>query len=124
MKQHDIIVLVEGIMDVWSVGEHSGALFGNKLKVGQLDLLYSLVPRQPIVVLLLDRDASDEVAKARQQLSAAFPDRVVVATLPETVTQADCRVWPVGKIDPGVMQTDALDSLIQAAIRQQIADPS
>jgi hypothetical protein len=74
--------------------------------------------------LLLDRDATDEVAKARQQLSATFPGRVVVATLPETVTQTDCRVWPVEKIDPGVMKTCALDSLIQDAIRQQIADPS
>lgn len=121
VSQCDTVVLVEGVMDAWAVGDQAGALFGNTLKDGQLQLLHSLRDKQPVVVLLFDKGASDAVAKVSQQLLAAFPDRVVVVSFPESVTRSDCRVWPVNKIDPGVLHQGTLATLIQAAIRQQIA---
>lgn len=124
MSQSDTIVLVEGVTDVWSVGDRAGALFGKHLKDGQLQLLRALAPKQPVVVLLFDKDAIDEITKAWQQLVAMFPGRVVVAALPDDVRQVDCRTWPIGKVDPGVLKTSVLDNLIQSAIRQQTGVPS
>ena len=128
LVQSDTIVLVEGILDAWAVGDQGGALFGHSLKGGQVQLLHSLRDRQPTVVLLFDRGekgGEEGLARAREQLAPAFPDRVVVAELPpvETLTQEACRVWPLKgkKADPGALQQSTLDLIIKNAIRQQVA---
>src|SRR4051812_46373091 len=87
----EVVVLCEGVTDAWSVGPGCGALFGKVLKDGQAQLLQSLAPRQPLVVLFLDRDAREEAEKARAKLADAFPGRVMVVSPPEEAVREDCR---------------------------------
>lgn len=114
-----VVVLVEGVVDAWSIGPGAGALFGKDLKEGQYQLLQSLVPRQPAVVLLLDRDAREVAERTRTRLLPAFPGRVVVVTPPESCSREDCRSWPVDKVDAGVMTREAVWRLIAGELVTQ-----
>ncbi|WP_256369026.1 hypothetical protein [Aquisphaera insulae] len=40
-----------------------------------------------------------------------------MASCPESPTREDCRVWPVDKVDPGVLTRQAIVRVVAAALR-------
>jgi DNA primase len=100
-----LVVVVEGVTDVWRVGPAGVALFGKSASPEQARLLAAGWHGKPVVVLL-DADAADEAEKVRRQVAALHPEQVVVVTLPDG-------------LDPGSCPRDELwKYLLDQAIRQ------
>jgi len=113
-----VVVLVEGVVDVWSVGPAGAALFGHTLSDAKRDLILGAAPARPWVVVLLDagEKGADPGAIARA-LEPGFPGRVVVASIPLEAPPGDLRrpLGPGEKPDPGSLTTGAVWRCIRAA---------
>jgi hypothetical protein len=108
-SQGRCVVLVEGVFDAWSVGPEAMALFGKVIGHGKQEKLRSLIPREPIVVLMIDPKEGEAWTDAEAILRPMFPGRVLSVKLPMAATEAECRRWPPGKqIDAGVLQQDVI----------------
>jgi hypothetical protein len=84
-----LVVVVEGVTDVWKVGPAGVALFGKSASPEQARLLAAGWHGKPVVVLL-DADATEEAEKVRQQVTALHPEQVIVVTLPEGMDPGSC----------------------------------
>jgi hypothetical protein len=103
-----LVVVVEGVTDVWRVGPAGVALFGKSASPEQARLLAAGWHGKPVVVLL-DADAPEEAEKVRKQVAALHPEQVVVVTLPEGM-------------DPGSCPRDELWGLVRAEAARQGAN--
>lgn len=114
----DVVVVCEGVVDVWSVGRCGVALFGHTLSPDQQSLLASVASRRPWVVVMLDPgEKGSDPGKIARALEPAFPGRVVLVTLPGSAPAADyrCDPGPDPKPDPGALRTDVVWSIVAAA---------
>jgi hypothetical protein len=103
---HQVVVLVEGVTDVWAVGDPAVALLGKTIGARQKILLQSWATKGGLLVIMLDADAKDDVEGILPDLTATFKERVVVVTLPD------------GR-DPGDMSRDGIWIAIASACEQQ-----
>jgi hypothetical protein len=103
-----LVVVVEGVTDVWKVGPPAVALFGKSASAEQARLLAAGWYGKPVVILL-DGDAAEEAEKVRRQVAALHPGPVVVVALPEG-------------LDPGCCPRDALWQLLRAEAELQGAN--
>lgn len=113
-----VVVVCEGVVDVWSVGRCGVALFGHTLSEDQKGLLAAAASRNPWVVVMLDPgEKGADPGKIARALEPAFPGRVVQATLPASAPVADYRAepGPEPKPDPGALRTDVVWSIVAAA---------
>ena len=70
----ELVVLCEGVTDVWAVGrEHGSCLFGKVLRPFQRDILTGVVGAKRVLVAL-DGDAYGDAEKIAMDLSALVPD--------------------------------------------------
>jgi DNA primase len=106
-KLQPLVVLVEGVSDVWSVGPAGMALFGHTLSLAQSTLVrYRL--QEKLVVCMLDSDAADM-------------NRALAAELKYTRTLAVD--LPAGK-DPGDLPREEIWGLInRTALREGVGLP-
>jgi DNA primase len=92
-----LVVVVEGVTDVWKVGPAGVALFGKSASPEQARLLAAGWHGKPEVVLL-DADATEEAEKVRRQVAGLHPEQVVVVTLPAGMDPGSCprdELWGV-----------------------------
>lgn len=78
-RQHDVIAVVEGVTDVWRVGEWGAGLLGKKMSAAQRRLLCRVAePRGAWLVLFGDADAAADWRDNRDALLRAYvhADRV------------------------------------------------
>lgn len=106
--RYKLVVLVEGVTDVWSVGPQAVASFGAGASVAQLSKLGEL-GRDGFLVLLCDGDDAGRGPKLEamlKHLGAYLPNRVVPVHLPNDT-------------DPGSFHRDVLWSWIEHAVRER-----
>lgn len=82
---HTEVVLVEGVTDVWKVGENAISIFGKVLHKRQLNIMEILWGHCGKLLIVLDREARAEARKVQKAVeqSDAFPDGVYCYTLPD-----------------------------------------
>lgn len=99
-----IVVLVEGALDAWSVGLPAVAMFGKSLSVTQRSILLGGWPRkrEPLLVVMLDPEASQEADRIMAECAEMFPHRRVKVELPAGT-------------DPGSLTRDEVWNHIEAA---------
>jgi len=105
-SQYKVVVIVEGVADVWSGGPQFGAIFGASASAAQLSLLGEL-GREGRLVLMLDGNEAGRKGMSQEklaQLEVYLPGRVVPIWLPEGV-------------DPGQTLRPVLWSWIEYAVR-------
>jgi DNA polymerase I-like protein with 3'-5' exonuclease and polymerase domains len=108
-SQSPVVVVCEGVTDVWRVGPQAVALLGHDPSPNQMSLLVSVWGRGR-VVLLLDGDAATSTNCYAAELRRRLPGGVVVAvTLPADV-------------DPGDLSRQEVWARIHDAARQQGVD--
>jgi hypothetical protein len=100
-----LVVVCEGVSDVWSVGAPGVALLGKTASTQQLRLLAGNWVGKPAVVLL-DADAEADAGRLFEELRPLFGRRLVLAVLPEG-------------LDPGGCPRRALWTFIRARAAQQ-----
>jgi hypothetical protein len=104
---HRIVVVCEGVADVWAVGEPGVALFGKRISHRQQELLTAWAAKKGLIVLLLDPDAWGDPQKHASFLEGftkAMEGRVVEVALP-------------GGRDPGQYDRRALWKIINAQVK-------
>lgn len=72
--ESDLVIIMEGIFDVFSSPENSVAVFTNRLSDAQRFLIIQAGWKEAIV--MLDRDEMDSSRKIRKQLSPFLPTKV------------------------------------------------
>jgi len=80
----EYLVIVEGVTDVWAVGDCAVALLGKTMGPLQKALIQRHWPRKPVFVLL-DHDAGKEAEKIEAALSevvCGYANRVEIVALP------------------------------------------
>lgn len=98
------LVLVEGVLDAWRMGEGVAATFSAQLSDDQINLLIAMKPEQ--VVLAWDADAYTKALKMANNIAPFLPS-VRVAKLP---------VWVNGKkADPDFLGKEAMEAIISEA---------
>jgi hypothetical protein len=107
-RMQPLVVICEGVTDVWRVGPAGVALFGKTASRQQLLRLASGWMGKSAVVLL-DADAKADAEELTTSLRPFFRDRLVQVTLPD------------GK-DPGSFPRDELWGIIQTEARRQGAN--
>ena len=84
-----VVVVVEGVTDVWAVGPAGVALLGKTMSLAQKDLLKSWANKRGLCVLLLDPDAHASSASLLPDLRTLFAGRAVSVTLPDNKDPGD-----------------------------------
>jgi hypothetical protein len=88
-KNYSLVVITEGITDVWAVGPQGVALLGKRLHPKQMELLVDTW-RNGTVVVMLDSDASDTADTIVSDLQrTVLGDSVVPVYLPPGKDPAD-----------------------------------
>jgi len=108
-EDHQPVLIVEGITDVWRAGSNTVAIFGHHLSDEQLKLLRQRLGDRPLV-LMLDPDVADDVieeaavkirAALGRSLRGRHPEsRVVIAALPDERDPGDCsrkEIWAAAR---------------------------
>jgi hypothetical protein len=103
-KEYPLVVLTEGISDVWSVGPQAIAMLGKKLHMSQERLLCDTWGHG-LLVILLDPDARDETDKLVQRLEHKFARGVVP-------------IYLEGQ-DPGDLDRDTIWAIISAELESR-----
>ena len=106
-KQYPMVVLAEGISDVWSIGPQGVALLGKHLHPLQERLIVETWGKGTLIIML-DPDARDEVEKLVERLDHKFEGGVVP-------------VYLEGQ-DPGDLDRDVLWSIITEELRSRNYD--
>jgi hypothetical protein len=88
-RRESLVVISEGVTDVWRVGPAGVALLGKVASAAQLRLLAAGWPGKPAVVLL-DADAAAEAQRLAERLRPLFPSGLVRARLPEGLDPGSC----------------------------------
>jgi DNA primase len=102
------VVIVEGVVDAWKVGDNALALIGKTISTEQVGLLLRHFRGRPIVVLL-DNDAEGdaEIVCKRIQLARSIAGDVAA------VAVGHC---PPGRKDPGECTSDEVQLAISKAL--------
>jgi hypothetical protein len=103
-KNYPLVVLTEGISDVWAVGPQAVAMLGKKLHASQERLLCDTWG-EGVLVVMLDPDARDETDKLVQRLESKFAGGVVPVYLDEQ--------------DPGDLDRDVIWSIISEELKSR-----
>ncbi|QDU01966.1 DNA primase [Gimesia chilikensis] len=103
------IVVVEGVTDVWRYGPGAVALLGKSVSLRQAKLLNRHFMERPIVIIL-DRDASDDAKKVQTTILQARRERGDWA--PVRICQL-----PSDSEDPGDCTRDKLHQMVTEVIR-------
>ena len=103
-KKYPLVVLTEGISDVWAVGPQAIAMLGKKLHASQERLLCSTWGKG-LVALLLDPDAKSETDDLVARLEHKFTGGVVPIYLTEQ--------------DPGELDRDAIWAIITHELKSR-----
>ena len=111
------VIIVEGPTAVWSVGERAVATLGAHVSPEKANHFAEMARRNPLAFLTIEPKAEPAAEKSRLKLEPFFKDRLVMVPMPTEVTEADCRCWPIDKVDPGNLTTAANYQLIAAAAR-------
>jgi hypothetical protein len=109
-----VVVIVEGVTSVWTIGDAGTALLGKSITAHQMQLLIGLAPaggRPRCLVLMLDPDA-DQDHKERRRLDAAFSS--LTNTYLKTGGAAVRVHLPKGK-DPGDFDHETIWDMIYNA---------
>jgi len=101
--QHDILVVCEGVFDVFAVGGCGIAALGKSLHDQQIQLLKNSGKH---VVLLLDEDAAEEAMKLRAELITSVP--VTLVTLPDGQDAGDMERGAIHECIVAQMERDYL----------------
>jgi hypothetical protein len=113
-REHDLVVVCEGVADVWAVGDQGVALFGKTLGQHQQELLSGWAARERgLIVLMLDPGAWGDPAKHKaflDEFRVRMGQKVVEVALPD-------------RRDPGQYERRALWRLIHAQVRAAGFDP-
>jgi hypothetical protein len=88
-RKQPLVVICEGVTDVWRVGPAGVALFGKDPSRQQLLRLASGWMGKPAVVLL-DADAKADAEELATSLRPFFRDRLVQVTLPDGLDPGSC----------------------------------
>lgn len=75
VKQNGVVVIVEGVFDVWRIGDGCVAAMGKDLTLEQIQLLLPKNPKK--IYIVLDSDAKDRAEAMRITLSSIFPKNTV-----------------------------------------------
>jgi DNA primase len=95
------VIVVEGITDVWRIGDPAVAILGKTISPVQAELLRTTWRHKPIVVML-DGEARAEADAIVDKLAQSGDNPVVAARLPVGVDPADLsedEVWQVIRRD-------------------------
>lgn len=93
--QYPVVVVREGVTDVWATGPNAVAAFGHKLSFGQRQLLLrNWADRGGVLVLGLDPEVEVLDTDGIRELRTAFAERFLVARVPAGV-------------DPGALSPEA-----------------
>lgn len=88
-QHNNFVVVMEGVTDVWRLGDCGVAILGNKISSQQMDrLLFQWGGRDKLIVLCLDPGVLDESALAVRQMIDAGAN-IVCVQLPEGADPAD-----------------------------------
>lgn len=90
---HPIVVIVEGVFDVWRTGDASVCMFGKTVSAKQRLLLETVYGQAGGCIIALDQDAeqtSYKLAETFRQNDKMFPLGTVVAQLPENKDPDEC----------------------------------
>ena len=87
-RDKPFVVIVEGITDVWRVGDHAVGLLGKTMSRYQRKFLSSHWASKPIVVLL-DADAQEQVRGIVNDLARMGNNPIIPVTLPNGHDPAD-----------------------------------
>ena len=99
------VVVVEGVTDVWAIGDHAVSILGKKMSQRQLEIIQHNWLRQ-LVVLVLDPDAQAETAEAKamlEEVRQGYSNPVVVVQLPDGY-------------DPARYAREQINNIIRAAV--------
>lgn len=88
-RAEPVVVVVEGVTDVWRVGPAGVALFGKSASEAQVRLLAATWSDRPVLILL-DAEAQAEARELRRRLVALHPRDVAVLSLPSGLDPASC----------------------------------
>ncbi|MCL2648371.1 MAG: hypothetical protein FWD61_15400 [Phycisphaerales bacterium] len=104
------VVLVEGTVDVWKVGDHGMALLGKTLSSNQYDRLLRAFSSRPVLVML-DNDAADA---AKKIVSSIIVGRHILDDSAPVLSVSP----PPGRKDPGEASSAELRTIITEAMRK------
>jgi hypothetical protein len=113
-RQQPLVVICEGVTDVWRIGKPGVALLGKTASAQQLHLLATAWAGKPIVILL-DADAAAEAEELSRKLRPHVKSQLVVARLPEGADPGSCprkELWSFLRVEAqaqGVVVPDAVD---------------
>lgn len=96
-RDKPFVVVVEGVTDVWRVGDHAVALLGKEPSRAQQALLATHWPDKPIIILL-DADAQDGVQGIVRDMTRIGTGPVIQVTLPDGEDPAGldrAQVWNI-----------------------------
>lgn len=85
----NVVVLVEGVTDVWAVGDPAVAIFGHELDAKQSAGLDLWSARGGLLVVMIDPDARAKFDAMIPELYRKFGGRIVNVSLPEGVDAGD-----------------------------------
>jgi DNA primase len=102
------VVIVEGITDVWKIGNNAVAVLGKTISHAQCDLLVRHFGGRPIVVWL-DEDADVDAARMRDAIQAARASAGDWAPILVART-------PAGRDDPGGCTSEQIGAVLRQAL--------
>ncbi|MCL2648584.1 MAG: hypothetical protein FWD61_16535 [Phycisphaerales bacterium] len=104
------VVLVEGVVDAWKIGEHGMAILGKTLSSIQCGRFVAAFFARPVLVML-DEDATDAAEKIVNAITAArrgLRDSAPVLSIRP----------PHGRKDPGEASSAELQTIVTKALRK------
>jgi hypothetical protein len=121
--EHRDVVLVEGVTDVWRVGDNAVCGFGKTLATDQIEIMRILWGYCGRLLIVLDPDASAAALEIKAKLDKAdvFPRGVFIYTLPDARDPADYDTDEIrGMLTAEFARLEALDSARRAHRRQTV----
>lgn len=79
-RKSPYVVITEGALDVWSVGEPAVAAFGKHLSHAQSNMICEVWPNG-VIIILLDGDAWDDSLKLAAQLQQRYADSTLTGKI-------------------------------------------
>jgi hypothetical protein len=111
--RHRVVVVVEGVTGVWTLGDAAVCVFGHSISSAQRAMLYSRwADRRGLFVLMLDPDADEKAARQFYEMRIAFEGKGGAAVMVRL---------PAGK-DPGSYDRETAWAFVRAAAAEAGVD--